>query len=133
LEVVTVLLAFGANLQAKKRVSLVSVSVSSCPQRKPPSDLQEDWTPLQFACDGGHEEVVSVLLAAGATIKTLDYQVLFFASLMRFTLTAYPFLVRKVAFPPCLPRRFCESCDHLAGMWASFTLYGEFELTQGGV
>jgi ankyrin repeat protein len=32
-------------------------------------DLQEKWTPLHFACQGGHEEVVRILLAAGALLE----------------------------------------------------------------
>jgi hypothetical protein len=63
---VSELLAAGARIESRDVVSELG-SVSVCLNDS--LSLQFGWTPLHYACSGGHVEVVTVLLSAGASIE----------------------------------------------------------------
>jgi ankyrin repeat protein len=63
-KVVSMLLVYGANVNARDNVSCISGIVLN--------HLQSRKTPLHLACSKGDIEVVSVLLASGAPLEAKD-------------------------------------------------------------
>jgi ankyrin repeat protein len=66
-KVVSVLLSAGAALEARDEVSAVGDDEMS--DESESDSLEDEKTPLHIACQGGHVEMVSELLSAGAALE----------------------------------------------------------------